>query len=349
MLVNIDGVKIAELTEHDAALTSAGFRADGSFIVTTSYDGTAHLWDADGKSVRVLEASPRDVLSAAFRPDAAQVVTGGGGGTLLWDIGGKLVASLDTDVDRVLSVISNPSGTHVLSIVCGTWWEDDCNGRALARLWGTEGNALTSRNEASSESETTTEGQTEASVDDPSEVTWADAAGQRVLVSRRVKEGEESYHLSVQLWDLAGRTVAELEDVHGVYEVFDNPRAALSPDGSRIVSFNALERPGLGPLVGRDGKLITSLQRTGQRKGQSAVFSADSQRIMMVVRTGEGAQLASDTRQTGVYLWDPEGRPIRMLVETDMSNRPVSARTAASSWWCGPTAERSFSIVTGTS
>jgi WD40 repeat protein len=46
------------------------FAPDGSRILTASYDGTARLWDRDGKPLTALQGQGHEpVWSAVFAPD----------------------------------------------------------------------------------------------------------------------------------------------------------------------------------------------------------------------------------------------------------------------------------------
>ena len=76
------------LEGHSASVNFAAFSPDGKRIVTASGDTTARVWDAaGGKSLAVLSGQSESmtalsghsmpVLSAAFSPDGARIVTAG--------------------------------------------------------------------------------------------------------------------------------------------------------------------------------------------------------------------------------------------------------------------------------
>ena len=66
---------------------SAAFSADGTRLVTASYDHTARVWAAaTGKPLSPPLAHQRLVMSAAFSPDGARVVTASLDQTaMIWD------------------------------------------------------------------------------------------------------------------------------------------------------------------------------------------------------------------------------------------------------------------------
>ncbi len=73
------------LAGHTGQVWHAAFSPDGSRIVTTSDDGTARLWDIEGKPLAVLvghnaRASDgrKGVWSAQFSPDGSRIVTAHG-------------------------------------------------------------------------------------------------------------------------------------------------------------------------------------------------------------------------------------------------------------------------------
>ena len=101
---------LGELRGHTAALTSAQFSADGKFILTTSTDQSARLWDSETLSeVVVFEGHSDEVLCAAFDNDGRRVATGSADETVrVWsvDTGAKL-AQLNTGPINLIGFINS--------------------------------------------------------------------------------------------------------------------------------------------------------------------------------------------------------------------------------------------------
>ena len=98
------------------------FSADGASIVTASADGTAKVWDLEGRlqltiDHNILDRGDRNrfelsVSAAAFSPDGQSILTGDSdGGVWLWDRNGTLRAPLPGDDVSVTRVAFSPDGT----------------------------------------------------------------------------------------------------------------------------------------------------------------------------------------------------------------------------------------------
>jgi len=79
--------QLAVLSGHGAAVNSAAYSPDGSYIVTASNDGTARIWDArTGVQLAVLSGHRGRVSTAAYSPDGSRIVTASLDGTVrVWD------------------------------------------------------------------------------------------------------------------------------------------------------------------------------------------------------------------------------------------------------------------------
>jgi hypothetical protein len=75
------------LKGHDGLVHSAGFSADGTKIITASWDKTVRVWDAKTyEPLKVLPSHSRDINFAAFSRDGERIVTASDDGTArVWD------------------------------------------------------------------------------------------------------------------------------------------------------------------------------------------------------------------------------------------------------------------------
>lgn len=103
----------SELKGHQGNITSAVFSHDGGMVVTTSDDGSARLWGADGSAVAVLVGGRAGVAAAAFDPHGERVATAQGDAIArIWrvDTGSPPIAHalvrIETRLDRSASTAS---------------------------------------------------------------------------------------------------------------------------------------------------------------------------------------------------------------------------------------------------
>ena len=92
------------LVGHDFGVSSIGFSLDEKYMVSTSWDKTARIWEySSGRCVRILEGHKDAVLSASFSPDGKYVVTASKDETLrLWArSSGRCVRTLEGHTDAV--------------------------------------------------------------------------------------------------------------------------------------------------------------------------------------------------------------------------------------------------------
>jgi hypothetical protein len=106
----------AQLKGHQNFVTSAALSQDGQRIVTASNDGTAKVWDTNGKLLATLKGHQSWVISAGFSPDGQRIVTASADNTAkVWDTNGKLLADLKGHQDKVISAGFSPDGQRIVT------------------------------------------------------------------------------------------------------------------------------------------------------------------------------------------------------------------------------------------
>jgi WD40 repeat protein len=104
------------------------FSADGSRVVTASYDRTARIWDGtSGKEIALLRGHDDWVKSAVFSADGSRIVTASSDGTArVWDgISGKEIAVLRGHEGFINSAAFSADGSRIITA------SDD----KTARIW----------------------------------------------------------------------------------------------------------------------------------------------------------------------------------------------------------------------
>ena len=125
---------------HSDLITSAEFSPDGKFIVTTSDDNTARLWDVrSSKLLRIFHGHLSYVNSAEFSPDGKKIVSTSGDWTArIWDVNtGKILHILKDHEYDVCSAKFSPDGKTILttSLDKTAFLWDVATGKLLHKLY----------------------------------------------------------------------------------------------------------------------------------------------------------------------------------------------------------------------
>jgi WD40 repeat protein/ABC-type uncharacterized transport system substrate-binding protein len=275
------------LKGHSDYVTDAKFSPDCQWIVTTSLDHTARIWDAaTGKQIAVLEGHTRAVDSASFSPDGERIVTASADKTArIWDAAtGKQIVPLEGHTRAVESASFSLDGRRIVT----------ASYDGTARIW----NAATGKQIAALEGHT-------------SVVTCASFSrdGGWIVTA--------SYDNTSRIWDAAtGKQIATLTT-----DTASISSASFSPNGRRIVTWDSTSAY-LTVLIwdAATAKQIAHLE--GHTKHvKSACFSPDGERIVTgsddnTARTWDAATgkqiavLEGHTSAVNSASFSPDGRRI---------------------------------------
>ena len=118
-----------ELKGHTADIWNADFSPDGKYLVTSSSDKTARLWDlAAGKTVRIFSDGNNGLEWVAFSPDGKYIVTAAGSGesARLWEVAsGQMIRVFSGHTDSVYAAAFSPDGKLIVTV----------SGDKTARIW----------------------------------------------------------------------------------------------------------------------------------------------------------------------------------------------------------------------
>lgn len=104
------------LLGHDGGISSVDLNRDGTRALTTSYDGTARIWDMQtGSELLTHREQGEPVFAGAFLPDGSRAVTfsESGKGTIWESTTGRDLINLEGSALRVSSVGFDPSGNRL--------------------------------------------------------------------------------------------------------------------------------------------------------------------------------------------------------------------------------------------
>ena len=118
---------------HKAYITSAVFSPDSRYLLTTSKDGTARLWDADGTLLAVLEGHTQRVNIGIFDAAGTHILTAADDYTArIWDLEGRPLAVLKGHTSPIKAIAIDLAGGRIVTGSAG----------GTARVWDDQGQWL---------------------------------------------------------------------------------------------------------------------------------------------------------------------------------------------------------------
>ena len=113
---DVSGKVLRTFHGHDARVNSVAFSYDGKYVVSTSSDETAVLWDILGQRQYTFRGYENKVNSAVFSPDGKYILTTSDDGyARLWTIDGKDIMDFQHD-GMVKQAVFSPDGKYMLAV-----------------------------------------------------------------------------------------------------------------------------------------------------------------------------------------------------------------------------------------
>lgn len=183
---------------HKDGITAVSMSPDGYYLATTSWDGTAKLWDKQGKLQKIITKTQDYLYDISFSPDGETLLIASSDGTAkLWNLQGELLTTFKGHKKDVYRAAFSPNGQFIVTTSLDQ----------TAILWTIQGEQVT-----------VLKGH-DNSVD---EAAFSPDGQQIVTVSR---DG------TAKLWDLKGNLLESFSDQGiSLYSV------AFSPDGQTIAT-----------------------------------------------------------------------------------------------------------------
>jgi len=302
---------LAVLEGHDDELTSCVFSPDESQVLTTSFDGTARIWDSGtGDVISVLRSSTGEIETAQFSPDGYRILTSDWDGSIrIWNARtGQFVVKLSDPVESLFAVKFSPDGDRVVSvseygIVCA--W-NAATGELISTLGQLSGMKPKVEFAPDSRHLLTIASDNYARVWDSNngEQRFVFAEdGDRVVSASY--SGDGAFILSrsnaqvVRIWDAAtGQSVFSLDG--------DIRQASFTPDGSQILTIGSSSTFEL-----RDSRTgLVQVQFTPQVSNapesdpEEAMFRSLFYQFRSVEFSPDGSHLVSTTFSGALEIWD---------------------------------------------
>ncbi len=117
-LYKVNGILLEEFIGHVGIITSVAYSPDGNYILTSSQDDTARLWDIKtGNTVRIFAAHTDDIWSVVFSPDGQTITTGSFDTTArIWKANpGQDNRTIREHQDSIIKVSFSPDGHFIIS------------------------------------------------------------------------------------------------------------------------------------------------------------------------------------------------------------------------------------------
>ncbi|WP_315785385.1 N-acetylmuramoyl-L-alanine amidase [Fischerella sp. JS2] len=122
------------LLQHQGSFNNASLSPNGQYIVTTSSDNTAQVWDLSGRLIASLRGHQGIVWKANFSPDGKRIVTASFDKTAkVWDLSGKLLTTFKGHTGTVWSANFSSDGKRIITT----------SSDKTARIWDLAGKQLT--------------------------------------------------------------------------------------------------------------------------------------------------------------------------------------------------------------
>jgi WD40 repeat protein len=245
------GRVMARIAGHSGVISRAVFNGAGDRLVTTSYDGTAKIWDGrSGALLGTLTGHTKPLLDGAFSPADDLIATASEDGTVrLWSTKGEAKLVLHGHKAAVRRVAFNGDGTRIITV------SDD----GSARVWETGS------------------GKEVARLSGAFQTAALDAVGERVVTAGMTKD------FTFRLWDSAvGKQLRQWNEAQGTITGL-----AFSKDGRLVLAWGtdgfARVRPAR-EVSGGFSDVGTGCPGTGSVL--QAYMSGDGSRIVTVLQNG---------------------------------------------------------------
>lgn len=303
----LDGKLAYSLVGHRGFISSLAWRNDGKYLLTSSYDNTAKIWQAgSGQLVRTVTVNDVDLNIAVFSPDGKSFATGGDDKLVrVYDTEtGKLVRSLKGHEEIVEALAYSPNGKLLAS-------GDDNGG---LRIWKPSGEmlkALKSGHSLVRQLGFSPDSAVLATVGDNSVRLWNSAKWTAKVIT--AKDDRQVYSFS---WAANGKRMA--------IAASDFVVRLIDLEHNNAFGLIGKHADGVNSVIWLDAKTIVSGGVDGLVRGwdvaskkQSFSFSGTPSRLKSAVYSNDGKMFATVANETDILIWNAADNSLMQTLKAD--------------------------------
>lgn len=298
---------VYSLIGHRGFISSLSWRNDGKYLLTSSYDNTAKIWQAGtGQVLRTVTAGESDLNIATFSPDGKTFAVGGDDKLVrVFDSeSGKLLRSLKGHNEIIEALAYSANGKMIAS-------GDDEGG---LRIWSATGEPLKTLKSGQStirQLDFSPNSLSLATVGDNSVRLWtAPKWTAKVITS---KDDRQLYSFA---WDASGKrlAVAASDFVIRLIDLEHNNAFALI----------GKHADGINSVIWLDPKTIASGGVDGLVRGwdagskkQTFAFSGSPSRLKSAAYSTDGKMYATIANETDILIWSAADNTLLQTLKSD--------------------------------
>ncbi len=288
----LENIREKNQLKHNGVVSDVVFSPDDKTIATASADGTAKLWNLQGKQITTLKHND-SVNNVVFSPDGKTIATASFDRTAkLWNLQGQEIAILKHN-RWVFKVVFSPDGNS-LATASG----DDITKLSsdhTAKLWNLQGKQIATLKH---------NGKVYDVMFSPDGKTIATASSDN----------------TAKLWNFKGQQIATLKHNDEVYNV------VFSPDGKTVATASSDNTAKLWNL---QGKQIATFKHNSEV--YNVLFNPNGKTVATASNDGVvrlWTQVGNDWQQLAEYqggdgVLNPDGKLIAVVVDNTVQLRPV--------------------------